>query len=148
MHQLPSARPVGLEGHRLRVTCSSRFSCINSLSCLEPTSMASFSVGRLQLDTTLDLVLLLELAFPQLFAQSWWLVKNTVQRESICKSVVNTNLSGFQNTRLSHLFILFTPSDGVCFCSSCYLSKLCFKYIQTDESLLQTKVRHFAQTNY
>lgn len=32
--------------------------------------MASFSVGKLQLVTTLDLVLLLELAFPQLFAQS------------------------------------------------------------------------------
>lgn len=62
--------------------------------------MALLSVGRRWLFATADSVPLLELAFPQLFAQAWWLVKTTVQMESICnkiqlQSIVNANLSRY-----------------------------------------------------
>lgn len=62
--------------------------------------MALLSVGRRRLVATADLVPLLELAFPQLFAQAWWLVKTTVQMESIfnkiyLRSVVNADLSRY-----------------------------------------------------
>lgn len=85
---------------RLQVMCSNCFYSVNSHSCVEPPYVALLSVGRQQLVATVDLVPLLELAFPQLFAQAWWLVKTTVQMESICdkiqlQSVGNADLARY-----------------------------------------------------